>query len=136
VPPHAEFHREGGARGLQSEVEKLHPLEGGVFRRKVRTQRRHGLPRVHPLVFYPHRVYETTRSIIRMAGLYLRCRRVWKRVAQDPNRHAYTDLALQPSTQDESTDLMATLGEAIPDTYGAPVKRPRPAVLAPAASAG
>ena len=128
----------GAYAGFQAaiKVEKLHPLEGGIFRRKVRTQRRQGLPRVHPLVFYPHRVYETTRSIIAMAGLYLRCRRVWKRVAQDPNRRAYTDLALQPSTEDESTDLMATFGEAIPDTYGAPVKRRRPAVLAPVASAG
>jgi radical SAM family protein len=128
----------GAYAGFQAaiKVEKLHPLEGGIFRRKVRTQRRQGLPRVHPLVFYPHRVYETTRSIIEMAGLYLRCRRVWKRVAQDPNRRAYTDLALQPSTEDESTDLMATFGEAIPDTYGAPVKRRRPAVLAPVASAG
>jgi hypothetical protein len=128
----------GAYAGFQAaiKVEKLHPLEGGIFRRKMRTQRRHGLPRVHPLVFYPHRVYETTRNIIEMIGLYLRCRRVWKRVAQDPNRHAYIDLALQPSTEDESTDLMATFGEAIPDTYGAPVKRPRPAVLAPVASAG
>ena len=104
-------------------MEKLHPLEGGLFRRKVRSQRRHGMPRVHPLVFYPHRMFEATRNIVEMIGLYLRCRRVWKRVAEDPNRRAYMDFALQPVTEDETTDLMATFGEAIPNTHGAPAKR-------------
>jgi hypothetical protein len=29
----------------------LHPLEGGYFRRKLRRQRRAGLPRENPLIF-------------------------------------------------------------------------------------
>ena len=35
------------------EYEGVHPLEGGVFRLKFRRDRRAGLPRESPLVFYP-----------------------------------------------------------------------------------
>jgi hypothetical protein len=127
----------GAYAGFQAaiKVEKLHPLESGVFRRKVRNQRRYGMPQVNPLLFYPHRVLEATRNIAEMIGLYLRCRRVWKRVARDPNRRFYTDLALQPVTEDEITDLMTTFGEAIPNTHGAPVKRPRQHDLIPSEAA-
>ena len=36
--------------------EKVHPLQGGFFRRKIRTQRRFGLPLENPLIFYSRRV--------------------------------------------------------------------------------
>src|SRR6202035_2927872 len=35
------------------QIESVHPLQFGFVRRKVPTQRRHGMPIVHPLVFYP-----------------------------------------------------------------------------------
>ena len=34
-------------------IEKIHPLEGGYLRRKVRTDRRPGFPVENPLMFYP-----------------------------------------------------------------------------------
>ncbi|MEO1019414.1 MAG: radical SAM protein, partial [Pseudomonadota bacterium] len=40
-------------------IEGVHPLELGYFRRKVRTQRRHGLPHEARLPFYSRRVWDT-----------------------------------------------------------------------------
>ena len=36
--------------------ENVHPLQGGYFRRKLRRERRAGLPRENPLIFYPRRM--------------------------------------------------------------------------------
>ena len=44
-------------------IEKIHPLEGGYLRRKVRPDRRPGLPMENPLIFYPRYVSELIRSI-------------------------------------------------------------------------
>ena len=53
--------------------ENVHPLQCGVLRRKVRTTRRPGLPRVSPLLFYPPAVVG--------ALLHLRSRRLLLPVA-------------------------------------------------------
>ncbi|OGV69088.1 MAG: hypothetical protein A3K19_16715 [Lentisphaerae bacterium RIFOXYB12_FULL_65_16] len=44
--------------------EKVHPFECGVFRRKSRLQRRHGLPIENPFVFYPRRLWEILRTTV------------------------------------------------------------------------
>jgi hypothetical protein len=49
-------------------------------RRKVRTQRRHGMPIVNPFVFYPWRAYDFTRNLAQWATLALRHRRMRKRI--------------------------------------------------------
>src|SRR5207249_816658 len=36
-------------------IERVHPLQLGLIRRKVRTQRRHGMPLENPLLFYARR---------------------------------------------------------------------------------
>ena len=41
-----------------SRIERVHPLQFGYVRRKIRTQRRHGLKVVNPLVFYPWRALD------------------------------------------------------------------------------
>jgi hypothetical protein len=46
--------------------EKVHPLQGGFFRRKVRTQRRSGLPLENPLLFYPRRLAEIVTTHARL----------------------------------------------------------------------
>ena len=40
-------------------VEKVHPLQSGLFRRKHPSERRPGLPRENPLVFWPRFALET-----------------------------------------------------------------------------
>ena len=51
-----------------SRIEGVHPLQFGYVRRKIRTQRRHGLPVVNPLVFYPWRAWDFVESRREMAG--------------------------------------------------------------------
>jgi radical SAM superfamily enzyme YgiQ (UPF0313 family) len=41
-----------------SRIEGVHPLQFGLVRHKVRTQRRYGMPIVNPLVFYPWRAFD------------------------------------------------------------------------------
>ena len=74
--------------------EKVHPLQGGFFRRKRRSQRRSGLPRENPLLFYPRRVWEIVDTHARMIAFYLFLHRIRKRVERDPL--PYSDPALLP----------------------------------------
>ena len=51
-------------------------MQFGLGRRKVRTQRRHGMPIVNPFVFYPWRVYDFTKGAYAWISLALRHRRI------------------------------------------------------------
>ncbi len=103
----------------------VHPLEAGFWRRRVRSQRRHGLPRENPLIFYPKRTWVEFWSHAKFLMLYLRLKLIHDRVVKDPTVRAYTDLAMTPTTDDEDNDLdlIKVFEDQIPDTYGAPVKR-------------
>ena len=72
--------------------EGVHPLQG--LRRKLRHQRRPGLPRENPIVFYPRRVAETAATQVRLALFYLHLHRIRRRVERDAQ--PCTDPALTP----------------------------------------
>ncbi len=74
--------------------ENVHPLQGGYFRRKVRSHRRSGMPRENPLVFYPRRLREIVATHARLAAFYLRLHKIRRRVERD--MHPYTDRAIAP----------------------------------------
>jgi hypothetical protein len=74
--------------------ENVHPLQGGYFRRKLRRERRAGLPRENPLVFYLRRVREVLATHVKLAAFYLYLHRIRRRVERDAN--PYTDAALAP----------------------------------------
>jgi hypothetical protein len=80
--------------------EKVHPLQGGFFRRKIRTQRRPGLRLENPLVFYPRRLAEIVTTHVRLVRYYLFLHRIRKKVERDPA--PYTDRALI-AVDEEST---------------------------------
>ncbi|MGH7122577.1 MAG: hypothetical protein ACREFP_26905 [Acetobacteraceae bacterium] len=64
-------------------LEKIHPLEGGYLRRKVRTDRRPGLPIENPLLFYPRYVADLLAKHVRVLRMVLTLaavRRAIKRV--------------------------------------------------------
>ncbi len=86
-------------------VERLHPLEGGILRKKFRRDRRPGLPRANPLVFYPAYALETAVKMAKFAYYYWRAHRIHRRVYADPDHRAYTDLALTPPTPEEFAEL-------------------------------
>jgi hypothetical protein len=85
--------------------EKVHPLQSGVMRRKVRTQRRHGLPRVNPLVFYPYRFWEILRTYIPALYFFLKLAYLRERIKHDPHIGHYSDLSLIP-VEDENNEAL------------------------------
>jgi len=99
---------------LAYRLEAVHPVEGGYFRRKNRKNRRHGMPIENPLVFYPRFWRETVAKHIGILPLLFRLWRVRAAIKKDPDRMAYTDLALTPATQQDVKKLDMFL-----DTRGA-----------------
>ena len=83
------------------DIEGIHPLEGGFLRIRSRKNRRSGLRRENPLVFYPKYYFETLRKQIRWISLYARMRLIYRRVRKDPKRFEYMDVALEPVTDME-----------------------------------
>jgi hypothetical protein len=90
---------------LMDRYEHVHPLEGGALRLKYRRDRRHGMKRENPLVFYPRYWGETLRKLAIYTGYFLRWNRILKEVRHDPDRAAYTDLAISPPTDTEFETL-------------------------------
>jgi Radical SAM superfamily len=77
--------------------EQVHPLQGGYFRRKIRRNRRSGLPRANPLFFYPRRLCEIIATQTRLAAFYFYLHKIRRRVERDPR--PYTDPALAPTIE-------------------------------------
>ena len=78
-----------------------HPLEGGFYRVKVRTDRRHGMKRENPLTFYPRYAASELRNYATMIWDFIKLRRILKRVWTDPKRFEYRDLAITPPGANE-----------------------------------
>jgi hypothetical protein len=72
--------------------ENVHPLQGGYFRRKLRGERRAGLPREAARPFYVRRVGEVVATHVKLAAFYLYLHRIRRRVERDPS--PYSDPAL------------------------------------------
>jgi hypothetical protein len=105
-------------------IEDVHPLQFGFFRRKVRTQRRYGMPIESPLIFYPRRAVDVVITVARWLRLMRRYRGIMKRVMADPATAHYSDEALQPP-RPEDTELphfVQVFADQIPHTHGAPVR--------------
>ncbi|MGE3872957.1 MAG: radical SAM protein [Parvibaculaceae bacterium] len=86
-------------------IEKLHPLEGGIFRFKRRTDRRPGMPIENPLVFYPRYAGEVLLKVCRYGAMILRFRKLYQKVMRDPNRAAFTDIAIAKPDESELETL-------------------------------
>ncbi len=110
-----------------SRIEKVHPLHFGIVRRKIRTQRRHGMKLENPLVFYPRRLVESIVAGLRWWSLIRRHTAIRRKVEADANGLSYTDLSLMNVKRND--DFVEVFADKIPDTYGAPVKH----AVAPAA---
>jgi radical SAM superfamily enzyme YgiQ (UPF0313 family) len=83
--------------------ERVHPLQSGAFRRKVRRTRRPGLPLENPLFFYARRVVEMLSTYMRGALYYLWLYRLRKRIERAADGASYADAALSvPATAADS----------------------------------
>jgi radical SAM superfamily enzyme YgiQ (UPF0313 family) len=112
-------------------IEGVHPLQFGYVRRKVRTQRRHDMPLVNPLVFYPWRAYDALRAGGQWLRRMLRYSRILKRVVADPATYTYVDEAMQPVAADSPDHFVEAFADKIPKTHGAPTQTAPAAVPAP-----
>ena len=83
--------------------EQLHPLEGGIFQRIYRTDRRPGLPLESPLVFYPRYWFGTLSKYTRFLGMAWKYFKIYRKVDKDDA--PYTDLSLTPVQDDELDQL-------------------------------
>ncbi len=86
-------------------IEGVHPLQGGLLRRKHRLDRRPGMPIEPVWSFYPKLAAEFAVKSARAVRLALWLSMTMRRIKKDPNRLAYTDLALTPVTDDEEDRL-------------------------------
>ena len=113
-----------------SRIEGVHPLQFGFVRRKIRTQRRYGMPIVNPLIFYPWRAGDFIKVAFRWSKLVRRYRKMMRGVMADPRAHFYTDHSLEPlpSGNAPMSDFVAAYADKIPDTYGAPIRQSEVAV--------
>jgi radical SAM superfamily enzyme YgiQ (UPF0313 family) len=84
-------------------IEHVHPLEGGVFRRKYRRDRRPHMPRENRVVFYSRYAMEIITKHVRFTTMYMRYRWILRRArratAADP------DVAMMPVQDDEFATL-------------------------------
>jgi hypothetical protein len=86
-------------------LEGIHPLEAGMFRLKVRTMRRPGMPLENPLIFYPRRAWEIASLSVRWLNLVRRFFKILRRVRACPRRPGEVDLAMVPVEEQNDEDL-------------------------------
>jgi hypothetical protein len=90
---------------LVSSFEGVHPLEGGAFRRKFRRDRRSGMRRENPLMFYPRYWGETAVKLWRYWAVYRECKAILDEVMAAPDRWTYSDTAIAPPQDNEFESL-------------------------------
>jgi len=106
-------------------IEGVHPLQFGFVRRKVRTQRRYGMPIANPLLFYPWRAFDFVTVALRWLRLLRRYRSIMTRVMSDETSRSYCDEALTLVSHSEEgvSDFVQAYADKIPKTHGAPPRR-------------
>jgi hypothetical protein len=89
-------------------VEGLHPLQGGIFRLKYRTDRRPTFPAEPAWRFYPKYAAEIVGKHASYLRRWLLIDGMRRRIIRDPNHRAYTDQALTEVTEaeEENFDLL------------------------------
>src|SRR5271165_2867210 len=86
-------------------IEKLHPLQGGIFRLKYRRDRRPTMKMEPVWLFYPKYAAEIAVKHIRLLRHWMLIEGMRRRLVRDPKRAQYADLALEPVSDDEGETL-------------------------------
>ncbi len=86
-------------------VEGVQPLESGFIRRRVRRERRPGLPIEHPLVFYPKYLRRALVGYGKALAMLIPLSIERRRLKRDPEAKHYTDQALTPVDDQELTSM-------------------------------
>ncbi len=86
-------------------IEKVNPLQGGIFRLKFRRDRRPSMPIEPVWKFYPKYGWEIVSKHARLLAHWARLELMRQRIRRDPNRRGYMDDALTPVTESETETL-------------------------------
>ena len=86
-------------------LENVHPLQSGVLRFKRPSERRPGLPRENPLIFWSRYAGETLSKHIIFAGAILRLLLTAIAISYGPATRTYMDQALTPVGDDGDVTL-------------------------------
>ena len=88
-------------------LEKVHPLQSGVLRSKRQSERRPGLPRENPWIFWSRYTWETLNKHAMFAGAIVRLMLTAIAISRAPAARTYMDQALTPvgDDGDETLDL-------------------------------
>jgi hypothetical protein len=86
-------------------IERAHPLQGGLFRRRYRLDRRPGMP-IEPIwSYYPKYAWRFAKNSFQEVRLLIWILITMQRIYRDKNRYAYVDQALTPVSDDETEKL-------------------------------
>ncbi|MCK9522975.1 MAG: radical SAM protein [Proteobacteria bacterium] len=77
----------------------IHPIDGGIWRKRCRTDRRPGMSLENPLVFYPRHFVHNVRDTLSIVRRYNKLWRAYKKIRRDPASLQYTDEALGQRTE-------------------------------------
>ena len=89
-------------------LENIHPLQTGLFRLMHPSERRPGLPRENPIVFWPRFAWQTLNKNAQIIGKIVHLALVARKLSRRDGAMEYMDQALTPVTDDDdqSLDLM------------------------------
>jgi hypothetical protein len=88
-----------------AELEKVHPLQGGVFRLKYRRDRRPGLPIEPVWVFYPRYAFDVVHKLGAYGRTFASLMKFRRALKRNPEARGYMDEALSPVTEDETSSM-------------------------------
>jgi radical SAM superfamily enzyme YgiQ (UPF0313 family) len=86
-------------------IEKMHPLQWGIFRLKYRRDRRSDLPLESPLIFYSRYAADIVRKVVVVAKRWRHLKSIVRKVEADPNAKLYKDEALTPVAEEDSDHM-------------------------------
>jgi len=84
--------------------ERVHPLQGGIIRRKRRSQRRPGFPRENLVRFFARRAREMLTTYLPGLWFLWRLERLRRQIERDPASRNYSDIAIRPVDDGEFAD--------------------------------
>ncbi|MFI5304492.1 MAG: B12-binding domain-containing radical SAM protein [Nitrospiria bacterium] len=86
-------------------IERVHPLQAGIIRRKDRSEKRPGLPADPLLAFIWLRFKETITTIVKVIRFALKLHHMRRDVEQEFEKGKYIDLAITPVTRRKRDEL-------------------------------
>jgi len=86
-------------------IEQVHPLQGGLLRRKYRLDRRPSLPVESPVIFHLRFAWQLLRKLAGYLALARKFKAIHSRVENYPMLDQYMDLAMTPAAEENEAEI-------------------------------